>query len=174
MAKVGPEPISSSLVRWPTAAICLYSTWGWRHKITEDIIETHAVWEWQNCHPRVPGDAAAVLQSFVRQALQTCLPALGTCKVYLQVLRPVARCSRPFSTLWFWHTTSRRQLNEMKYGVKVSRPEVNVSVTLTNRDLKGSYLISFNSIKILLVLLVILCRYFHNLVMADACKCKQN
>lgn len=62
----------------------------------------------------------------------------------------------------------------MKYGVKVSRPEVDVSVTLTNRDLKGSYLISFNSIKILLVLLVILCRYFHNLVMADACKCKQN
>lgn len=54
------------------------------------------------------------------------------------------------------------------------RPEVDVSVTLTNHDLKGLYLISFISIKSLLVLVVILCRYFHNLIMADACKYKQN
>lgn len=91
-----------------------------RHTITEDINETDAVWEWQDCHSRVPGSATAVLQSFVWQAFQAGLPALGTCKLHLQVhLQTIAHSSWPFPTLWFSHTASRRRLLQMKYGVKV-------------------------------------------------------
>lgn len=92
----------------------------WRHKIPEDIKETDAVGEWQDCHSRVHCSATAVLQSFVWQAFQAGLPALGTCKIHLQVpLQTIAHSSWPFPTLWFSHTASRRRLLQMKYGVKV-------------------------------------------------------
>lgn len=62
----------------------------------------------------------------------------------------------------------------MKYGVKtfLCRLEVDVSVLLNNHYLKVSYLISFISIKGLLVFIVVLCRYFHNVIMADTCEYK--
>lgn len=62
----------------------------------------------------------------------------------------------------------------MKYGVKkfLCRLKVDVSVLLNNHDLKVSYLISFISIKSLLVFIMVLCRYFHNVIMADTCEYK--